>query len=264
MKVYISVDIEGITGVTSWSETEFGNPDYYQFASQMTKETVAACEGAIAMGANEIFVKDAHDSARNIDITKLPKCVKLSRGWTNSPESMVAGIDETFDAAIFIGYHAGAGYDGNPLSHTMSTNNNYIKVNGELASEFVINSYVAANCGVPVVFISGDKMLCETAKQFNKGIETVTVKEGVGGASVSINPDYACELIKEGVKNSLKHNELCKINIPEQFQVEISYKDHKDAKRASYFPGVSQIGPRVVSYTAKDVKEFITTRMFIL
>lgn len=264
MKVYISVDIEGVAGITTWSETELGNADYVQFAKQMTNETIAACEGAIAMGASEIFVKDAHDSARNIDITKLPKCVKLSRGWASSPESMVAGIDESFDAAIFIGYHAGAGYDGNPLAHTMSTNNNYIKVNGELASEFVINSYVAAEHGVPVVFISGDKMLCDTAKQFNNGIETVAVKEGIGGSTVSINPDYACELIKEGVKNSLKHIESCKIEIPEKFEVEINYKEHKDARRASFYPGVTQISPRVVKYTAKDVKEFITTRMFIL
>jgi D-amino peptidase len=264
MKVYISVDIEGITGVTDWSETELGNSDYEQFALQMTKETVAACEGAIAMGADEIFVKDAHDSARNIDITKLPRCVKLSRGWTNSPESMMAGIDETFDAAICIGYHAGAGYDGSPLSHTMRTNNNYMMVNGEMASEFVLNSYAAANYGVPVVFVSGDKMLCETAKQFNNGIETVAVKEGVGGATISINPDYACELIREGVKNSLKHIEKCKINIPEKFQVEISYKEHMDAKRASYYPGVTKISSRVVQYTAKDINEFMTTRMFIL
>jgi len=264
MKVYISVDIEGITGVTAWSETELGNSDYKQFALQMTKETLAACEGAIAMGADEIFVKDAHDSARNIDITMLPKCVKTCRGWTNSPESMMSGIDETFDAAIFIGYHAGAGCDGNPLAHTMNTNNNYVKVNGELASEFVLNSYAAANYGVPVVFISGDKMLCETAKQFNKGIETLAVKEGVGGATININTDYACELIKQGVINSLKHIKTCKIDIPEKFEVEISYKNHKDAKYASYYPGVTKISPCQVQYTAKDINEFMTTRMFIL
>jgi len=264
MKVFISVDIEGITGVTAWSETELGNHDYKQSAEQMTKETVAACEGAIAMGANEIFVKDAHDSARNIDITKLPRCVVLSRGWTNCPDSMVAGLDKTFDAAIFIGYHSGAGYNGSPLAHTMNLGSNYMKVNGEIASEFTINSYIAASYEVPVVFLSGDKMLCEKAKQFNNGIETVAVKEGVGGATVSINPDYACDLIKEGVINALKHISECKISIPEKFEVEINYKEHKEAKRASYYPGVTLAGTHTVTYTAKDVKEFATTRMFIL
>lgn len=264
MKIFISVDIEGITGVTNWSETSLGNHDYSQFAEQMTKEAVAACEGAIAMGAKEILIKDAHDSARNIDITKIPRCAKLSRGWTSTPDSMVAGLDETFDAAIFIGYHSGAGYDGSPLAHTMNTNNNYMKVNGELASEFVINSYLAANHGVPVVFLSGDKMLCETAKKFNKNIETVAVKEGLGGATISINPDLSCDLIKEGVKNALKHISACKIDIPDKFEVEINYKEHNSAKRASYFPGVRQIGTHSVAYTATNINDFSVTRMFIL
>lgn len=264
MKVFISVDIEGITGVTTWSETELGNPEHKQFADQMTKETLAACEGAIAMGAKEIFIKDAHDSARNLDFSKFPKCAKLSRSWTSTPDSMVAGLDESFDAAIFIGYHSGAGYDGNPLAHTMNGGNNYVKVNDQIASEFTINSYLAAKYGVPVVFISGDKELCETAKEFNKGIETLAVKEGIGGATININPELACELIKEGVKNSLKHISACKIDIPENFEVEINYKEHKRAKRASYFPGVTQVGPYTVKYTAKDIDEFSITRMFIL
>lgn len=264
MKVFISVDIEGITGVTAWSETTLGNSDYTQSAVQMTKEAAAACEGAIAMGAKEIFVKDAHDSARNVDITKLPRCAKLSRGWTNTPDSMVAGIDETFDAAIFIGYHSSSGCDGSPLAHTMNLGNNYIKINGEKASEFVINSYLAADYGVPVVFLSGDKMLCERAKEFNPGIETVAVKEGVGGATVSINPDLACDLIKEGVKNGLKHISSCKIAIPDKFEVEINYREHTEAKRASFYPGVTQVDSHTVKYTAGSVKEFSAARMFIL
>lgn len=264
MKVFLSVDIEGITGVTSWNETNLGNQEHRLCAEQMTKETLAACEGAITMGVKEILIKDAHDSARNIDFTKIPKCAKISRGWTNTPESMVAGLDETFDAAIFIGYHSGAGYDGNPLSHTMSLSNNYIKINGEIASEFVINSYLAAKYGVPVVFLSGDKMLCETAKKFNKGIETLAIKERVGGASISINPELSCELIREGVKKALKHTSACKIEIPDKFEVEINYREHFKAKKASYFPGVSQTGPYTVKYTAKDINEFSTTMMFIL
>lgn len=264
MKVFISVDIEGVTGCTTWSETTLGNHDYKQFADQMTKETVAACEGALAMGAKEIFIKDAHDSARNIDMTKLPKCAKLSRSWTSDPDSMVAGIGEGFDAAIFIGYHTASGTDGNPLAHTMNTNINYIKVNGEYASEFVLNSYSAADYGVPVVFLSGDKMLCEKAKEFNKGIETVAVKEGVGGATISINPELACDLIKEGVKNGLKHISSCKLNIPEKFEVEINYKEHKNARHASFYPGVTQTDAHTVKFTANSVKELATTRMFIM
>lgn len=264
MKVLISVDIEGVTGINVWNETELDSWEHAQFREQMTRETLAACEGAIEAGATEILVKDAHDSARNIDMTKLPKSVRLSRGWTNSPDAMFAGIDETYDAVICVGYHSAAGRDGNPLAHTITTRLNYIKVNGELASEFLLNSYIAAGYGVPVVFISGDKMICHEAKKFNPGIETVAVSEGVGGATVSINPDYACELIKEGVKKSLSNIPQCSIPIPESFDVEICYKDHKDAKKASYYPGAASVSPHVISFKANNVEELKTSRLFIL
>lgn len=264
MKVLISVDIEGVTGINVWSETELDSWEHTQFREQMTKETLAACEGAMEAGAKEILVKDAHDTARNIDMTKLPKCVKLSRGWTGDPDAMFAGIDETYDAVICIGYHSAAGRDGNPLAHTITTRLNYIKVNGELASEFLLNSYIAAEYGVPVVFISGDKMICSEAKKFNPGIETVAVSEGVGGATVSINPDYACELIKEGVKKSLSGISQCGIEIPESFDVEISYKQHMEVRKASHYPGAAQISPHVISFKANNVKELKTARLFIL
>ncbi len=264
MKIFISADIEGVTGVNSWSETELSSSEHKVFAEQMTEEVVAACEGAVAMGAKEIFIKDAHGSARNIDMRKLPKCARLSRGWTYCPDCMVAGLDESFDAAIFIGYHSAAGYNGNQLAHTMSLKVNYIKINGQIASEYVLNSYIASGYGVPVVFLSGDKMLCERAKDLNSSIETVAVNEGVGGATISINPELSCELIKEGVKKSLKHISSCKLKIPEKFDVEVNYKEHKDAKRTSYYPGVTQISTHTVIFTAKSINELKTALMFIL
>lgn len=118
MKVYISADIEGITGTTSWSETELNAPDYQFFQRQMTREVEAAIEGAIAGGATEILLKDAHDSARNLDISNLPINCKVIRGWTYDPMCMVAGLDRSFDRAIFIGYHSKGGSERNPLAHT--------------------------------------------------------------------------------------------------------------------------------------------------
>lgn len=265
MKVYISVDLEGITGVTNWDETILGHSDHGWAAEQMTKETIAACEAAIEMGAKEIVVKDAHDSGRNIDITMLPREATVIRGWTNSPESMMAGIDESYDAAIFIGYHSGAGYNGNPLSHTMdSTKPVYVKINGELASEFTMNTYISAYYGVPVVFISGDKMLCELSKNLVPNIETVAVKKGEGDATFNIHPDYARECIKDGVKEGLKKIQQCKIESPKEFELEIRFAQHKDANRAIYYPGVSRVDDYTVKYIAKDIQDMMTARMFIL
>ena len=243
MKVYISVDIEGVTGVTAWDETELNHPDHKAAALQMTREAVAACEGAIAAGADEIIVKDAHATARNMDIHAFPEQVKLCRGWTNTPESMVAGIDETFDAAIFIGYHSGAGFDGNPLSHTMNQQNNYVKINGRQAAEFDMNAYVAAYYGVPVVFLSGDEELCAHAKELIPELETVGVKSGEGNMTTNIHPAKACALIKDGVQKGLAKLDSCKLESPERFELEINFKDCVKAHRGSFYPGAEKIDP---------------------
>ncbi|MDR7855384.1 M55 family metallopeptidase [Tissierella sp.] len=264
MKVYISVDIEGITGVTNWNETELGHSEYAWAAEQMTKETIAACEAAIEMGAKEIVIKDAHDSARNIDINRLPKESIIIRGWTSSPESMMAGIDETCDATIFIGYHSAAGQNGNPLAHTMdSTKLTYTKINGKLASEFTMNALISAYYGVPVVFLSGDKMLCEDTRELVPNIETVAVKWGEGGATFNTQPDYACECIKNGVKEGLRKIKECKIESPKELILEIRFREHQDANRARYYPGVKLIDDHTVEYVAKDIQDLMTARMFI-
>lgn len=265
MKVYISVDIEGITGVTSWNETELGHSEHLWAREQMVKETIAACEGAMEAGAREIIVKDAHDSARNLDISKLPKGVQVIRGWASSPESMMAGIDESFDATIFVGYHSAGGLDGNPLAHTMnSTKATYIKINGEIASEFWMNSLVSAYYQVPVVFLSGDKMLCDDSIKLVENMETIAVKTGVGDATFNMHPEEACQAIKAGVVKGLKNKDKCQVEIPDEFKLEIRFNRHQDAKRASYYPGVKQIDAHTIEYMAKDIQDMMIARMFVL
>lgn len=265
MKIYISADIEGITGVTSWESTNLGDIEYEAAAKQMTAETLAACHAAIEMGADEIIVKDAHDSGRNLDITVFPKEVKVIRDWDRSPESMIAGIDETFDGIMFIGYHSGAGFNGSPLSHTMNRGNNYVKINGELASEFLMHAYLAEALGVPSLFVSGDKMLCEHVKKYNTNIETVAVKEGIGNATINLSPSYSCDLIREGVKKAIAKKDDCHLSLPEGFDVEISFKNHSQARRASFYPGVTLLEDGYsVRYHADTARDMAITRMFIL
>lgn len=240
MKVYISADIEGISATVKWEECRPGEKFYQRYADQMTEEVVAACEGAIAAGADEIVIKDAHGWGANIDITKLPECAILIRGWSGHPYSMVQGIDSTFDAAMFVGYHSAAASGGNPLSHTLSSSVYfYIKLNGTYASEFTLFSYAAAYEGVPTVFLSGDKALCEEGKKLHPGLYTAAVKEGIGASVVSLAPNKAKELIKETSKNSLKQDLYkAKIALPDKFSVEICYKDHVVANSKSYYPGM--------------------------
>ena len=105
MNVYISADIEGTAGITHWDEADRNNPAYPEFREAMTREVVAACEGAIAAGATDILIKDAHDSGRNIHVSQLPECARIVRGWSGHPYSMVQELDESFDALVLIGYH---------------------------------------------------------------------------------------------------------------------------------------------------------------
>jgi len=130
----------------------------------MTREVVAACEGALSANVTDILIKDAHGSGRNIIASQLPECARLIRGWSGHPFNMLQQIDQTFDATILTGYHSKAGSEPNPLAHCFRLYIDYIKINGELASEFLFNAYVSALVNVPVVFVSGDKGICEDVK----------------------------------------------------------------------------------------------------
>ena len=125
MKIFISADIEGTTGIAHWNETEKNHPDWKYFADQMTREVAAACQGAMDAGCQDIVVKDAHDSARNIDPRGLPECARLHRGWAGLPGSMMMCLDGSFDGCVFTGYHSGASWGTSPLSHTMNLGNCY-------------------------------------------------------------------------------------------------------------------------------------------
>ena len=182
MKIFISADMEGLTTTARFEECRNAERFYRDYQIQMTAEVLAACEGAIAAGAHEIVVKDAHDSGANIEIEKLPECVKVLKGWSGHPYSMVEGIDSTFDGVMFIGYHSGAGNPRNPLSHTMSGRPLFIKMNGSFVSEFTLYSYAAACEGVPALFLSGDMGICQEGAILHPGIVTMAVKEGTGNS----------------------------------------------------------------------------------
>lgn len=264
MKIYISADIEGVTGATSWSEAEKNHNDYGVFSDQMTKEVRAACEGAFAAGAKEVYVKDAHDSARNINMNGLPEYAVLQRGWAGNPMCMVSGLDESFDGALFIGYHSRGGSGDSPLAHTLDTNLEYIKINGRYASEFLINAYAAALYGVPVVFLSGDKGLTAEVNEVNKNIKTLAVKEGIGNSTINIHPDKAVRLIKEETESALKGDySLSKITLPENFEIEIGYGRHQTAYRNSFYPGAYLASPKVITYSTKDYYEVLRLFHFL-
>jgi D-amino peptidase len=162
MKIYISADIEGVTGICHWDETKLNKPDNNMFRKQMLNEVRAACDGATLAGAKEIWIKDAHREGRNLEPSILPENIRYIRGWSNHPFGMMQEIDDSFDAAIMIGYHAFFRSPFNPLSHTLHEEKiSSIMINNTEASEFLVNILTAAYVNVPVVFVSGDYGVCE-------------------------------------------------------------------------------------------------------
>lgn len=264
MKVFISADIEGVTGVTHWNETELNHPDHAWAAKQMTKEVAAAARAAQELGY-EVFVKDAHDSARNLILDMLPEGVRVLRGWTDSPASMMAGLDESFDGVIFVGYHAPGGRDGNPLAHTFSKSKIFsCTINGKIASEFSFNRQIANYFKVPCVFISGDATICQEASSVIPEIEVLAVKDGEGDATMNLHPEEALEGIYEGVMRGLAKKEELLQEEPSHYHVGFLFRDHVIAHRASFFPGVRKVGPYEIAYEGDNIMEVMTTRMFIL
>ncbi len=262
-KLFISADIEGTCGIVAWQETEVGNAYSDYFRNQMTAEVAAVCRGALKAGFDEIVIKDAHDSARNLYPDKLPKEVKIIRSWSRDPFSMMTGIDESFDAVIFTGYHNAAGTGSNPLSHTMTGNIFSYKINGLTTSEFLMNSYIAEYFGVPVAMLTGDKGLCLAAKEHISGLTTVAVSEGRGNCSMSIQPQRACELMEEAAEKALSGDlKDCHIALPKEFEVEVAFKRHQSAYRASFYPGAYQIDDNTVGFKCKDYMDFLKFEMF--
>jgi D-amino peptidase len=264
MKVYISADIEGITGTTVWDETEKKHADYAEFREQMTAEVVAACEGALHAGATDIWVKDAHDSARNLIASRLPPEARLLRGWSGHPYLMVDGLDASFQALIMIGYHSRAGSSLNPLAHTMTGATAYVKINDSFASEFTINTYTAALENVPAVFVSGDAGLCADATLLVPGLTSVAVKQGIGSSTINIHPHLAEEKIRSGVRKALEKDlSLCRVALPEHFTAEICYKEHARAYRNSFFPGAFLKNPYTIQFEANTYLEVLKFFSFV-
>lgn len=266
MKVFLSADMEGTCGIVSWAETERATPmDYAPFQKQMTREVAAACRGALQAGAEEVLVKDAHDSARNIDPTALPRGVRMHRAWSGDPLSMMSGLDrEEFGAVFFTGYHAWAGCPGNPLSHTMNGRNDHVTLNGQPCSEFLINAYTAGYCGVPVALVTGDEALCDSARALIPAVTTVAVNTGRGGGVTSIHPGEAVERIEAAASQAVRNAPLCRVPMPGHFHMEIDFFKHHVAYSKSFYPGAVLKDDKFVCFDSDNWFEILRFCHFVL
>jgi D-amino peptidase len=264
MKVYVSADIEGVADVTHWDDATKGKPGYEAAAAQMTAEVAAACEAAIAAGADEILVQDAHDSARNIDPSALPEKARLLRGWSDDPRCMAQELDSSYGALILVGHHAPSGSGGNPLSHTFSLGNTAIRINGEPGSEYLVLQYTAAYYGVPLVFLSGDAWIAAQAKRLNPGAVTLATKEGLGNSTISIHPALSVRSVREGAAAGLANAEDARrFALPPRFEVEIRHQHHGRSFKTGFYPGMRRVDDTTLVFEADDFYEVLRMFLFV-
>ena len=253
MKVYISIDLEGVCGVVADEQVTAGNHEYNRARALMTAEANAAIEGALKAGAAEILVNDSHAGMRNVLIEELRPEAQLITG-APKPLSMMEGIDESFDAAVLIGYHAMAGTRG-VLNHTYSGKAvRLLRINGRPMGETGLNAGIAGYFGVPVVMVSGDSSTAAQARELLGDIETVAVKEEVGRyAARNLHPTRARELIRDAVTRGLKRvREIEPFAVDAPVTFELTFAGTAMADAAELIPGVARMDELTVAYASDD------------
>jgi len=178
---------------------------------------------------------------------------------------MVEGLDASFSALLMIGYHSRAGASANPLAHTITGADAYLRINEQLASEFLLNTYAASLAGVPVAFLSGDAGICEEASALIPGLETVAVKQGLGSATWNIHPQKAVDRIRAATQGALSADfSAGRVRLPDHFRVEIRYKDHAKAYKSSFYPGARFADEFTIRFEASDYFEVLRLVAFVL
>ena len=254
LKVYISSDMEGITGMVSGRQVGRSGPDYALGRKLMIAETNTAIAAAFEAGATEVLVNDSHGSQINLLPTELDRRAVLITG-APKPFGMMQGIDASFHAVIFIGYHPRASTADGVMDHTYNGQLKSVKLNGHEVGEYGLNGALAGHFGVPVVFISGDKAVAEQAREFLPGVETVAVKEGIGvTAARTLHPEEARERIAAGIKAALaRRGQIRPRRLAEPVTIEVEFARTAQADSAMLVPGMVRVSGRVVRYEAPDM-----------
>jgi D-amino peptidase len=265
-KVYISADMEGIAGVVTGEQLGPQGFEYQRFREFMTNEVLAAIEGARAGGATEILVSDSHGNGQNLLIEKFPKDVQIVRAWPR-PLMMVEGIDSTFDAVLFVGYHTGTTNPEGVRAHTMSSANFAdVRLNGVSVPEAGLNAAIAGHFGVPVALITGDDAVVKEARALLGDVEGAVVKWPLGFHSArTLTPEASCELIREKAKAAVARSGQRKpYRLKTPVELELRFKNYRPAEVLAYLPNVERADAHTVRFRGKDVLEVARFLEFVL
>jgi D-amino peptidase len=257
LKVYVSVDMEGVAGVVTGDQLGPQGFEYERFRGFMTNEALAAIEGARAAGATVFLVSDSHGNGENLLIERFPKDVEIVRSWPR-PLAMMEGIDGTFDAAIFVGYHSSTTSLDGVRAHTMSSANLAdVRLNGVSVPEAGMNAAIAGHFGVPVVLITGDDAIVKEAQALLGPIEGAVVKRAISfHAARTLTPEASCDLIREKAKAAVSRARAQKpYRIAEPVTLDVRFKNYRPSQLLAYLPSVERTDAHSIRFHAKDILE---------
>ena len=260
MKVYISVDIEGMAGIIerAQGDIESGGFEFQMGRKLMTDEANAAIEGALEAGATEIVVNDSHGPMRSLLPSDLHPKATLIQGRIKH-RFMVEGLDDSFDAVFLVGYHAPAGVRDGVLNHAFHPYE--LRYNSVVYSEIGLSASVAGHYDVPVVLVTGDDAAIRDAANLLPPHVGVSVKRGITRlAGESLHPSVACERIRDGACRALERRgefEPLKVETPVTVELDVYFSPQADIM--TMIPGVERIGDRTIRYSAPDALEAYRT-----
>jgi D-amino peptidase len=260
MRVYISVDMEGIAGVSHYRPTERGDAGYPAACELMTAEANAAIDGALAAGATEILVNDSHGGMYNLLPVALNPAARLLQG--QKAWSMVAGAlpgpdgTASFDVALFVGYHARAGHPTGTIAHTFSDEPVETRLNGRPTGEYGVNALILGAWGIPIGLVAGDDALAAEVAEWLPWAERVIVKTAYGtSAAASLHPATAGDRIRAGAERAVRRaaaGELRVLEVDQPIVIEVDHRRGLEADFAAIHPGAERIGDRTTRYTSDD------------
>jgi D-amino peptidase len=265
LKVYISVDMEGVAGVVTGDQLIPGGFEYERFRRFMTDEAVAAVRGAQAAGATEVVVSDSHGNGESLMIELFPKDVRIVRSWPRHGE-MMAGLDSSFAAALFVGYHASTTNPKGVRAHTISSAHfTRVALNGTAVTEAELNAAYAGALGVPVVFISGDDAAIGEVTARLGQMQSVITKKSLGFHSAeTLTPAASCDLIFQGAQTAVSRRDQRKPYVlAAPLTLEISFKSYTTAEIVSYLRSVERIDAHSIRFVGHDMAEVMDFIVFL-
>jgi len=258
MKVFISVDMEGVAGVTHINDVLPKDGDYHTARKWMTAEANAAIEGAFEAGATEVVVADSHSAMRNLLPEELHEDAFLVRG-SPRPGTMMEGLDESFDAAFLVGYHSRAGTPKGVLSHTYVLPVQNLRLNGITVGEAGFNAALAGNAGVPVALVCGDDTLEVEVAELLPWTERVITKWALSFyAARNLSPKASRKRIQAGAKRALARlAEMQPLTLETPLRFEVDFNQSIYPYLAADIPGVERVGERTLAYTGADMQDVV-------